>query len=170
MNTILKESDLWSFLMVKKDNPPQPQKCGGNTEIQWETVMLNASLCSVLCVVRKWHTPWNVPSPWQVTKKCLFSNYNPHCAFQPCCSHWKELRHRGKLASLRCHLFGFPLRCQEVENWHERRGEENPGQQTFAGPCLWPVPFSCPLFVGYHSGFRFSKLSLQDSQWVLMTS
>ena len=116
------------------------------------------------------YTVLKVPSTWPMTKKCLFSNCNPHCALQPCCSHWKELRHRGKLAFLGSHLFGLPLRCQEVETWY-RQGkvrrtlvntppqEHAYGQSCFPGFCFLSLIFRLSFRIQDFQNLSFTTLS-----------
>ena len=68
----------------------------------------------------KWCTTLKVPSTWKMTKWCQLSNGHPYCAFELCCSNWNEIRHRGKLAFLKCHLSRLPLQCQEMEGWYRQ--------------------------------------------------
>ena len=121
------------FFDVKKSTPYSEvlgnleEEVGGGVQCQSLFSALSGSWAY------RWCTTLKVPSTWKMTKQCQLSNSHPYCAFEPCCSNWKEIRHRGKLAFLSCHLSGLPLQCQEVENCTGSPSWERPGSMDLLG-------------------------------------
>lgn len=135
------------FIDVKKSTPYSEvlgnleEEVGGGVQCQ--------SLFSALSGLwaYKWCTTLKVPSTWKMTKQRQLSNSHPYCAFEPCCSNWKEIRHRGKLAFLSCHLSGLPPQCQEVETCTGSPRWERPGSVDLLGSMTLAIaPFSLFLF------------------------